>query len=230
MATVPILFSTRRSLAWLERGGVLAYAHVRGGGDYGEDWHLGGQKLTKPNTWNDFIACAEYLVAEKWTSPAHLAGSGTSAGGILIGRAITSRPELFGAAVIQVGYSNTLRYEKMAAGPLNIPEFGTTADPEGFRGLYEMDALHHVADRTAYPAVLLTAGVNDPRVEPWQTGKMAARLQAASNSGKPVLLRVDFDAGHGLGSTKTQRLTAVADMDAFLLWQIGSQAAHPPNG
>ncbi len=218
------------SLAWLERGGVLAYAHVRGGGDYGEDWHLGGQKLTKPNTWNDFIACAEYLVAEKWTSPAHLAGSGTSAGGILIGRAITSRPELFGAAVIQVGYSNTLRYEKMAAGPLNIPEFGTTADPEGFRGLYEMDAMHHVADRTAYPAVLLTAGVNDPRVEPWQTGKMTARLQAASNSGKPVLLRVDFDAGHGLGSTKTQHLTEVADMDAFLLWQIGPEAAHPPNG
>ncbi len=193
------------------------------------DGGLGGQKLTKPNTWNDFIACAEYLVAERWTSPAHLAGSGTSAGGILIGRAITSRPELFGAAVIQVGYSNPLRYEKMAAGPLNTPEFGTTADPEGFRGLYEMDAMHHVADRTAYPAVLLTAGVNDPRVEPWQTGKMAARLQAASNSGKPVLLRVDFDAGHGLGSTKTQHLTEVADVDAFLLWQISSQAAHSQN-
>ncbi|MBE7210879.1 MAG: prolyl oligopeptidase family serine peptidase, partial [Gluconacetobacter diazotrophicus] len=186
-------------LAWLERGGVLAFAHVRGGGEYGEDWHRAGQKLTKPNTWGDFIACAEYLVAEKWTSPAHLAGLGESAGGILVGRAITSRPDLFGAAIIGVGISNPVRLETTPNGPPNVPEFGTATEEEGFRGLYEMDALHHVVDGTAYPAVLLAAGINDPRVDPWQSGKMAARLQAATGSGKPVLLRVDYDDGHGFG-------------------------------
>jgi prolyl oligopeptidase len=218
------------ALAWVERGGVLATAHVRGGGEYGEDWHLAGQKLTKPNTWGDFIACAEYLVTEKWTSPAHLAGMGTSAGGILIGRAITSRPDLFGAAIIDVGDSNALRSEKMVSGPANIPEFGTTADPEGFRALYEMDALHHVKDQTAYPAVLLTTGANDPRVAPWEAGKMAARLQAASSSGKPILLRVEFDAGHGMGSTKIQRLTMRADIFAFLLAELGGGDAAKPKG
>lgn len=208
-------------LAWLERGGVWAAAHVRGGGEYGEDWHQAGRKLTKPNTWGDFIACAEYLVREKWTAPAHLAGLSWSAGGITVGRAITSRPELFGAAVIEAGVCNALRSETTPAGPPNVPEMGTTAEPDGFRGLYEMDAFHHVRDGVAYPAVLLTAGINDPRVEPWQSAKMAARLQAASTSGKPVLLRVDYDAGHGLGSSRAQNQAEQADINAFLLWQLG---------
>ena len=208
-------------LAWLERGGVWAIAHVRGGGEYGEDWHQAGRKLSKPNSWGDFIACAEYLVQEKWTVPAHLAGMGGSAGGITVGRAITSRPELFGAAVIQAGVCNALRSETTPAGPPNVPEMGTTAEPAGFRGLSEMDAFHHVKESTAYPAVLLTAGINDPRVEPWQSAKMAARLRAASTSGKPVLLRVDYDAGHGLGSSRAQGQAEQADVDAFLLWQLG---------
>jgi prolyl oligopeptidase len=216
------------ALAWLERGGVIAYAHVRGGGEYGEDWHVAGQKLTKPNTWNDFIACGEYLVAQKWTSPAHLGGMGTSAGGILIGRAITTRPDLFGAAIIDVGVSNALRAENSMNGPDNVPEFGTTTEPDGYRGLAEMDALHHVVDKTAYPAVMLITGANDPRVAPWQVGKMAARLQAASDSGKPILLRVDYDAGHGIGSTKAQRLKLRGDIFAFLLWQLGAGNAQPP--
>jgi len=208
-------------LSWYERGGVVAVAHVRGGGEYGEDWHRGGQKLTKQHTIDDFLACAQYLIDQKYTSPAHLAGEGTSAGGVTIGGAITQRPELFGAALIRVGDSDALRSELMESGPANIPEFGTVKDADGFKALYAMAAYHHVKPGTAYPAVLLTTGANDPRVAPWQAAKMAARLQAATTSGKPILLRVDYDAGHGLGSTKSQGDTELADEESFLFWQLG---------
>lgn len=210
-----------RAIAWLERGGVLAVAHVRGGGEYGAEWHLAGQKLTKPNTWKDFIACAEYLVNEKYTSPAHLAGQGRSAGGILIGNAIAERPDLFAAAIINVGSTNSLRKETTPNGVPNIVEFGSVKTKEGFDGLLAMDAYHKIKDRTPYPAVLLTHGINDPRVEPWLSAKMAARLQAASTSGKPVLLRIEYDSGHGLGSTKRQRNEEQADVYAFLFDQLG---------
>lgn len=218
-------FFNPMSLAWLERGGVFAVAHVRGGGERGEDWHLAGKKTTKPNTWKDFIACAEYLVEQKWTSPEHLAGSGTSAGGILIGRAITERPDLFRAAVPRVGVMNALRVEHEPGGKANIPEFGTTAVEADFHALREMDALAHVRAGVRYPAVLLTAGVNDSRVEAWQPAKMAAALQERS-AGGPVLLRVGFDAGHGMGLTKNQRVEEAADLYAFLLWQLKGRA--PP--
>ena len=209
------------NLAWMERGGVLAIAHVRGGGEFGKEWHLAGQKATKPNTWKDFIACCEYLVKTGYTSPAKLAGQGGSAGGILIGRAITERPDLFAAALIKVGCTDTLRMETTANGVPNIQEFGTVKTREGFDALLAMSAYQHVIDGVKYPAVLLTHGINDPRVEPWESAKMAARLQAATGSGKPVLLRVDFDAGHGIGSTRKQRQEEVADEWAFLLWQMG---------
>jgi prolyl oligopeptidase len=160
------------NLAWLERGGVLAFAHVRGGGEYGSDWHKGGQKLTKPNTWRDFIACAQYLIQKQYTSPAHLAGEGESAGGILIGRAITERPDLFGAALIEVGFTDALRGELEESGPGDIPEWGTVKDREGFKGLYEMSAYGHVQDGTPYPAVMLIAGSNDPRVAPWDSAAL----------------------------------------------------------
>jgi prolyl oligopeptidase len=208
-------------LAWYEKGGVYAVAHVRGGGEYGEDWYKAGYKLTKPNTWKDFIACAQYLIQNGYTSPARLAGTGGSAGGILIGRAITERPDLFGAAIIQVGCSDMLRMETTPNGVPNIPEFGSVKTQDGFKGLYEMSAYNHVSDGTKYPAVMLTTGINDPRVEPWQSAKMAARLQAATASGKPVLLRVDYEAGHGIGSTKKQGEELTVDMWAFLLWQFG---------
>jgi prolyl oligopeptidase len=211
-------------LAFLEKGGVFAVAHVRGGGEYGEDWHVGGQKLTKQHTIDDFLAGAEYLIEHKFTSSAHLAGEGTSAGGVTIGGAITQRPELFGAALIRVGDSDSLRSELMASGPANIPEFGTVKEADGFKALFAMDAYQHVKPETPYPAVLLTTGVNDPRVAPWQAAKMTARLQAATSSGKPVLLRVDYDAGHGLGSTKSQRDSELADELAFLFWQLGNPA------
>jgi prolyl oligopeptidase len=214
---------------FLEHGGVFAVAHVRGGGEYGEDWHLAGQKLTKQHTIDDFLAGGEYLIEHKYTSAAHLAGEGTSAGGITIGRAITERPEMFGAALIRVGDTNALRAETQASGPANIPEFGTTTEPDGFKALFGMDAYQHVKANTPYPAVLLTTGVNDPRVAPWEAAKMTARLQASTSSGKPILLRVDYDAGHGIGSTKSQRDAEFADDVAFLFWQLGV-AGYAPTG
>jgi prolyl oligopeptidase len=213
-------------LAFLEKGGIYAISHVRGGGEYGEDWHTGGQKLTKQHTIDDFIAAAQYLIENKYTSSAKLLGEGTSAGGITIGGAITQRPDLFAAAFVRVGDSDSMRSELMASGPANIPEFGTVKDPDGFKGLFAMDAYQHVKPN-AYPAVLLTTGANDPRVAPWQAAKMTARLQASTTSGKPVLLRVDYDAGHGMGSTKTQRDVELADELAFLLWQTGVAGFQP---
>lgn len=208
------------AVAWFERGGVYAVAHVRGGGENGQEWHTAGQKLNKPNTWNDFIACADYLIREGYTAPRYLAGEGTSAGGILIGRAITERPDLFGAAIINVGMLDALRFETTANGVPNIQEFGTATDSLGFRGLYQMSAVHHVKDGTKYPAVLLTTGMNDRRVDPWQSAKMTARLQAASTSGKPILLRVDYKSGHGAGLGREQEQARFADIYAFLLEQL----------
>jgi prolyl oligopeptidase len=214
-------FFASNFLPWLERGGVIALAGVRGGGEYGEEWHLAGKEKTKPNTWKDFIACAEYLIKEKYTSPEHLAGQGGSAGGILIGNAIVDRPDLFGAAIDQVGDNNIVRSETTSNGVPNIPEFGSYKTEEGFKALLTMDAYNKVKDGVKYPAVLLTTGINDPRVEPWMSAKMAARLQAATTSSKPVLLRIDYDAGHGFGSTKRQRNEQAADIYAFLFQQLG---------
>jgi prolyl oligopeptidase len=214
-------------LAFLEKGGIFAVAHVRGGGEYGEDWHNAGRLLTKQHTIDDFLASAQYLIEHKYTSTARLAGEGTSAGGITIGGAITQRPDLLAAALIRVGDSDSLRSELMESGPANIPEFGTVKEADGFKALYAMDAYQHVKPNTPYPAVLLTTGMNDPRVAPWQAAKMAARLQASTTSGKPVLLRVDYDAGHGLGSTKSQRDEELADELAFLLWQFGVPGYQP---
>ena len=212
------------SLAWLERGGVIAVAHIRGGGEYGEDWHNAGRKGTKENTITDFIACAQYLIDHAYTSPQHLAGEGTSAGGITIGGAITERPDLFGAALDNVGMSDDLRAELQINGPANIPEFGTVKNEDEFHNLLKISAYHRIKDHTSYPAVLLTTGVNDPRVDPWQMNKMTARLQAATSSGKPVMLRVDYDAGHGgIGATKTQHTNLLTDQFSFLLWQLGGQ-------
>lgn len=213
---------------WLEQGGIYAVAHVRGGGEYGEEWHRGGYKATKPNTWRDFIACAEYLIAQNYTASKHLAGLGISAGGILIGRAMTERPDLFRAVGIAVGLTDMLRFETTANGVPNIPEFGSVKTEEGFRNLHQMSAYHHVRDSTNYPAVLLATGINDPRVDPWLMAKMTARLQAASSSGKPVMLRVDYQTGHGPGVTKQQRLETYADAISFLLWQLGHVEFQPP--
>jgi prolyl oligopeptidase len=218
--TSPVFAS--RYLPWLERGGVTAITGVRGGGEYGEEWHLAGKGATKPNTWKDFIACAEYLIGEKYTSPEHLGILGGSAGGILISNAITERPDLFGAAVSAVGLNNVLLAETTPSGVPNIAEFGSFKTEEGFKNLLAMDGYYKVKDGVKYPAVMLTHGINDPRVEPWMSAKMAARLQAATARGKPVLLRIDYDAGHGIGSTKRQENELFADFFAFLFQQLGA--------
>jgi prolyl oligopeptidase len=221
-----VAFSPTR-LAWLEKGGVIAIAHVRGGGENGQEWHLAGQKANKPNTWKDFIACAEWLVQQGWTSPTKLAGQGGSAGGITIGRAVTERPDLFAAAIMDVGALDAVRGETTMNGVPNIMEFGTVKKKDEFHALLAMSAYHHVKDGTAYPAVLLTHGINDPRVDPWMSAKMTARLQAATSSGNPVLFRVDYKAGHGIGSTREQSQRLLADKYAFLLWQMDEPKPLP---
>jgi prolyl oligopeptidase len=207
--------------AWLERGGVLAVAHVRGGGEYGEDWYKAGMKATKPNTWRDFIACAEYLVEKGYTSPGRLAGWSYSAGGILIGRSVTERPDLFGAAIVQAGVFDTLRFELTPNGAINIHEFGSVKTIEGFKGLIAMSSYSHIKDGVRYPAFMAVTSLNDTNVDPSQTAKMMARLEAATRSGKPVLLRLDEEGGHGVAATKTQEQMKFTDQLAFLLWQLG---------
>ncbi len=213
-------FSISR-LAWINKGGVWAVANPRGSGVFGEEWYRGGYKDTKPNTWKDFIACAEYLISEGYTRPAKLGIYGGSAGGILVGRAMTERPDLFAAVVSAVGVNDTLRAEFTSNGIPNIPEFGTVKTEAGFKGLLAMSSVANVKDHTAYPALLVYGGFNDPRVDIWHSAKLAARVLAASDSGKPVLLRVDYDAGHGIGATKQQQLEERADVFSFMMWQFG---------
>ena len=205
------------NLAWLERGGVIAIAHVRGGGEFGEEWHQAGQILTKSNTIQDFVACAEALIKQGYTSAEKLAAVGRSAGGITVGGAITERPELFAAANHAVGVSDLLRTENEGTGPANIVEFGTVKRKYEFLAMHSVSPYHRVVDGTAFPAVIVTTGINDPRVAPWQPGKFAARLQSASSSGKPVLLRTDMDGGHGLGGTRNQRVNEISDVWSFFL-------------
>ena len=208
-----------RSLALIDQGFIVGYANVRGGGEFGRQWHRSGQLENKPNTWRDLIAVCEDMIANKYTSSARLAIGGRSAGGITVGRAITERPDLFAAAVSGVGWHNPLRYVAEQNGYGEEPEWGAISDREGFRSLKLIDSYQAVVDHTPYPAVLLTTGVTDPRVAPFHPAKMAARLQAATSSGKPILLRVDYDAGHGIGSTRAQQDRETVDTDAFLIWQ-----------
>ena len=219
-------FSVRHSVAL--HGVVVAYAHPRGGSEKGEAWYKAGYKTTKPNTWKDFISCAEYLVGKGYTSPSRLGGTGTSAGGILISRAITERPDLFGAAVCNVGLANAMRFEFSPNGPVNTPEFGTIKDPVECKALYEMDGVAHVQKGVKYPAVMGVGGWNDPRVAPWEPGKFIAAMQNASASGKPVLMKVNYDDGH-FTEEKTVTFKNFAGQYAFLLWQTGHKDFQPVN-
>jgi prolyl oligopeptidase len=207
-------------LAWYERGGIYAEAGLRGGGEYGREWHEAGSGPHKENTITDFIDCAEYLVSRGYTCPSRLAGEGASAGAIPVGGALVRRPDLFGAMVLQVPSVNKTRAEFGENGPVGIPEFGTVTTEAGLRDLLIVDCYLRVEDGTPYPAVLLTVGLNDPRVAIWQPSKMTARLQAATTSGRPILLRVDPHAGHGFGSTRAQRVELTADMFAFLMDEL----------
>ena len=216
-----------RTLALIDAGFIVGYANVRGGGEYGREWHKAGQLQNKPNTWRDLIAVCEEICARKYTSPSRLAIGGRSAGGITVGRAMTERPDLFAAVIDGVGWSNPLRYVAEQNGYGEEPEWGAIAKESGYRALKSIDSYQAVRDGVAYPAVLLTTGVTDPRVAPFHVAKMAARLQAATKSGKPILLRVDYDAGHGIGSTRAQQDREAADTYAFLLWQTGVAGYQP---
>jgi prolyl oligopeptidase len=204
------------------RGVVTAVAHVRGGSEKGQSWYEDGYKATKHHTWEDFNDCAEYLIAQGWTRSSKLAASGSSAGGILISRAITERPDLYRAVICNVGLANIMRAEFSSNGPANIPEFGTVKDSIGCRTLYAMDGLQHVVNGVRYPAVICIGGWNDPRVVPWQPGKFAAAMQNASGSGNPVLLKINYNSGHTTAD-RSVSYANIADYLAFVLWQCG----HP---
>ena len=224
--TISAFFSTD-TMVWIERGGVAAFINSRGSGVHGDEWHRAGFKTTKSNTWKDGIAGAKYLIAKGYGSARTMGITGTSAGGIFVGRAVTEAPELFAAAIFNVGMLDTIRSEESANGITNISEFGSVKDPAEFKALLEMSTYHAVKDGTVYPGVMLVHGMNDPRVDLWQSGKTAARLQAAQvGLPKPgtTLLRLDAQAGHGMGSTHTQRQAMAADMQSFLLWQMGKRS------
>jgi prolyl oligopeptidase len=209
-------------LLWTLEGGIYAVAHVRGGGELGEQWHKAGKKSTKPNTWKDLIACAEYLVTEKYTSPKKIAIYSLSAGGILVGRAMTERPDLFAAVISRVGIMNPLRFEETDNGRDNVHEYGTVKDTIECMALIEMDSYLQLKDGVKYPATLVTAGMTDRKVVPWQSGKFAARLQAANASDNPILFWVDYESRHGSGFTKSKQFESLADILSFALWQTGN--------
>lgn len=210
--------------AWYERGGVSAYVNVRGSGAYGETWHLAGFKQTKPNTWKDGIAATQYLQSHGYSSPKTTAILGGSAGGIFVGRAVTTAPQLYAAAIFAVPMMDGIRFVQSANGITNISEFGSPDNADDFRALLEMSTYHQIKDGVPYPAVLFIHGMNDPRVDVWESAKAAARMQAATSSGKPILLRLDAQMGHGVGATATQRDAIIADINSFLLWQMGKAA------
>jgi len=212
-------FSTRRGAAMRE-GITYGICHVRGGGELGEAWRLGGKDANKHHTWEDIIACGEYAMKAGITSKGKLFIIGGSAGGITMGRALTTRPDLFAGVLDLVPAGNPLRMEFTPNGPPNVPEFGSIKTKAGFENLYAMDTIQHVRKGVQYPPVMVTTGLNDPRVAPWVPAKTFAAI-AASGTAKPVLLRIDEEAGHGIGSTKTQTDHLTADWIAFIFWQAG---------
>jgi len=210
------------NLAWLEHGGVLAYANIRGGNENGQQWHAQGQKLDKQNVFDDFHAAALALIDTRWTDRAHLGILGGSNGGLLMGTQIVQHPADYRAVVARVGIYDMLRHETdFANGPYNIPEYGSIADPAQFKATLAYSPLQHVEANTAYPAVLLTTGENDPRVAPWQSRKFAAALQNASASTQPILLLTRMNAGHGVGAPFSQRVGDTAIGLTFFAHELG---------
>jgi prolyl oligopeptidase len=212
---------SRSLLLWLERGGLIAIPNIRGGGEYGESWHQGGMLGRKQNSFDDFIAAAEWLIREGYTRPERLAVAGGSNGGLLMGAVLTQRPELFRAVVIQVPLLDMLRYHRFLIARLWIPEYGSPEDPEAFRWLRAYSPYHHVRPGTQYPAVLLATAESDTRVDPMHARKMTARLQAATASGRPVLLRLEARAGHGAGKPLAKVLDELTDTWTFVFSEVG---------
>ncbi|HEX9933983.1 MAG TPA: prolyl oligopeptidase family serine peptidase, partial [bacterium] len=206
---------------WIEQGGVVAVANIRGGGEYGEAWHRSGALLQKQNGFDDFAAVMQYLIDSGYTRPERLALTGGSNGGLLMGAMITQHPNLFKATVSFVGIYDMIRSELTPNGEFNIPEYGTVKDPAQFRALFAYSPYHHVEEGTAYPAVLFMTGANDPRVDPMHSRKMTARLQAATSSANPILLRTSSTTGHGGGTPLDEQIKEDVDMFAFLFNELG---------
>jgi len=210
-------FASSRA-AWLERGGVYAIPNLRGGGEYGEDWHRAGKLLLKQNVFDDFIAAAEYLIAERWTSRDHLAISGGSNGGLLVGAAVTQRPELFKAVICAVPLLDMLRFHLFGSGKTWVPEYGSAEDAAQFKALYQYSPYRVAVDAgpRAYPAVLFDSADHDDRVDPMHARKLAAMLQAAQTAEAPILLRIERNSGHGGADLVKQQVERAADQLGFL--------------
>ncbi len=213
-------FSVAR-LPWLENGGVYAVANLRGGGEYGERWHEAGTKLKKQNVFDDFIAAAEYLIAEKYTQPSKLAVQGGSNGGLLVGAVINQRPELFGAALPAVGVMDMLRFERFSAGRYWTSDYGSTKNEDEFKALYAYSPIHNIKKGTKFPAVLITTADHDDRVVPAHSFKYAATIQEAHAGNTPVLIRIETKAGHGAGKPTAKIIEEQADIYGFLMKSLG---------
>ncbi|HEX4308853.1 MAG TPA: prolyl oligopeptidase family serine peptidase [Acidobacteriaceae bacterium] len=218
ISTTPRFYGDR---LWFDHGGIVAITNIRGGAEYGESWHAAGNLTHKQNVFDDFAACAQYLISHGYTSPQHLAAEGGSNGGLLMGAEITQHPELFRVVVSYVGIYDMLRTELDPNGTFNITEYGTVNDPAQFRALYAYSPYHHVAQGTKYPAVLLITGDNDHRVNPAHSRKMTAALQSATSSGLPILLLTNANAGHGISTNVDEALLEEADATAFLFANLG---------
>jgi prolyl oligopeptidase len=210
---------------WMEHGGIYAVANLRGGAEFGEDWHRAGMLEKKQNVFEDFIAAGEYLISQKYTDRDHLAIQGGSNGGLLMGAMITQRPDLFRAVVCAVPLLDMLRYQNFQIAKLWIPEYGSADDPKQFEWLYAYSPYHHVKPGQEYPAILFMTGDTDTRVDPMHAKKMAALMQAEAKNGnseeRPILLRIETKAGHGQGKPVTKQIEENTDMYSFLFWQLG---------
>jgi prolyl oligopeptidase len=205
------------NIVWLDLGGIYAVPNLRGGGEYGRAWHEAGMKANKQNVFDDFLAAAEYLIRSGLTSPSKLAIRGGSNGGLLVGAAMTQRPDLFGAAIPAVGVMDMLRYHKFTIGWAWVSEYGSSDDPAEFKTIFAYSPLHRLKKGTRYPATLVTTADHDDRVVPGHSFKFAATLQAAQAGPKPTLIRVETRAGHGAGTPTSKRIEEAADALAFLV-------------
>jgi prolyl oligopeptidase len=211
------------NLVWMEMGGVFAVANLRGGGEYGKEWHEAGTKLKKQNVFDDFIAAGEWLIGNKYTQPSKLAVMGGSNGGLLVGAVVNQRPELFGAALPAVGVMDMLRFHKFTIGWAWVSDYGSPDNPEEFRALYAYSPYHNLKPGTKYPAILVTTADHDDRVVPSHSFKYAARLQEAQAGPTPVLIRIETKAGHGSGKPITKTIEEVSDKWGFLVRALNMQ-------
>ena len=225
---------SRTAYLWMEHGGIFAVANLRGGAEFGEDWHRAGMLDKKQNVFDDMIGAAEHLIAEKYTDKSHLAIQGGSNGGLLMGAMITQRPDLFRAVICQVPLLDMLRYQNFQIAKLWIPEYGSSDDPAQFKWLYAYSPYQHVKAGAEYPAILFMTADTDTRVDPMHAKKMAALMQAEAKNGesktRPILLRIESKAGHGAGKPVTKQIEEFTDIYSFLFWQVGAKEVAPVIG